>query len=145
MRIILKIKTTQKAHERGLKFTHYCMDYKYSYNMIPNNLVFSEKKYRKKKDNASGFSTLHRHGRRHFFHTTPNVFLWGIGKQTCRPDETQQNTVSDQSLHCLLTVHCLLIECSIKIKKIENATQHPLKGNCLVQLSGEGLFTIWRK
>ena len=36
-------------------------------HMIPNNLVLSEKKIPKKKDNASGFSSFLRHGKRHFF------------------------------------------------------------------------------
>ena len=71
-------------------------------NPSPRRQVFSQrgpydtkqfsvlrKKIPKKKGNASGFSSFHRHGRRHFFHTTQlthislTSFLWGIGKQ-CR-------------------------------------------------------------
>ena len=52
-------------------------------HMIQNNLVFSEKKIPKKKGNASGFSSFHRHGRRHFFSYNainphkPNVLFVG--------------------------------------------------------------------
>ena len=59
------------AEETGLKHSlSKPPEDRFSHNeahMIPNNLVFSEKKIPKKKDNASGFSSFRRHGRRHFF------------------------------------------------------------------------------
>ena len=58
------------------------------------------------------------------------------------PDQTPQNVASDQGLHCLLT------ECSIKIrKKMKNTTQQALTRNGLVQLirMGKSIWFKWVK
>ena len=60
---------------------------------------------------------------------TFNPYKPSVQANSADPDQTPQNATSDQDVHCLLT------NCSIKIRiKMENTTQHPLKRNGLVQL-----------
>ena len=68
-------------------------------------------------DSSSNYET----GDTYFNPYKPSVLIVGYAN-SADPDQTPQSVASDQGLHCLLT------ECSIKIRiKMKNTTQQPLK------------------